>query len=156
MEAGLQANAAVTASQQQAEAEQKAHDDIANQISGPFNALANTVVAKAETLDANAAAIVSLTTKVAKLTTTNKRLVAQLAEALNNTVRGPNRPPPGITAPSSASLASSATTLPQTTHIVNTAGVACPVVLQPSGRYHFVTVVLDLRQEGGEACAKRY
>ena len=30
MEAGLQANAAVAASQQQAEAEQKAHEDIAN------------------------------------------------------------------------------------------------------------------------------
>ena len=102
MEAGLQANAAVAASQQQAEAEQKARDDVANQMSGPFNALANAAVAKAQTLDANKAAIASLMTTVAELTATNKRLVAQLAEALNNTVRGPNRPPSGIPAPSLA------------------------------------------------------
>ena len=110
-------------------------------MSGPFNALANAAVAKTETLDANAAAIASLTKTVAELTDTNKRLVAQLAEALNNTVRGPNRPPSGITAPSSAALASSTstlTTLPQTTHIVNTAGVACHVTLQSTRRYHFV------------------
>ena len=69
------------------------------------------------------------------MTATNKRLVAQLAEALTNTVRGQNRPPPGIPAPSTAPSA----TLPQTTHILNTAGVACPAKLQLSGRYHFVT-----------------
>ena len=69
---------------------------------------------------------------VAELSATNKRLVAQLTEALANTVRGQNRPPPGIPAPSTAPSA-------QTTHIMNTAGVACPAKLQPSGRYHFVT-----------------
>ena len=82
IEAGLEAIAAVAASQQQAEAEQKAREDIANQMSGPFNALANATIAKAETLDTNASAIKSLTESVAKLTATNKRLVAQLAEAL--------------------------------------------------------------------------
>ena len=80
-----------------------------------------------------------LTTSMTELTATNKKLVAQLAEALICNVHGPNAPPPGIPAPSSASSASSATTLPQTTHIVNMAGLACPTVLKPSGRYHFVT-----------------
>ena len=122
-------------SNQQTEAEQKARDEIADQMKGSFEALANAAVAKAETIDHNAAAIASLTNTVAELTATNKRLVAQLADALASTVRGPNRPPPGIPALSTMS----ATTSPQTTHIVNTAGVACPAVLQPSGRYHFVT-----------------
>ena len=72
---------------------------------------------------------------MAELTTANKRLVAQLAEALNNTVRGPNRPPSGISASSTVSSA----TLPKTTHIMNTTEVACLAVLQPSGRYHFAT-----------------
>ena len=132
MEPGLQANATVAASHQKAEAEQKARDDIADQMSGSFQALAGAAVAKAETLDHNAAAIASLTKSVAELSATNKRLVAQLAEALTNTVRGKNRPPPGFPAPSTAPSA-------QTTHILNTAGVACPAKLQPSGRYHFVT-----------------
>ena len=72
-----------------------------------------------------------LTTSMTELTATNKKLVAQLAEALTNTVRGQNRSPPGFPAPSTAPSA-------QTTHILNTAGVACPAKLQPSGRYHFV------------------
>ena len=144
IEPGLQANAAVLAktsgvlaSQQQAEAEQKARDEIADKMSGSFEALASAAVAKAETIDNNAAAIASLTQTVAELTATNKRLVAQLAEALNKTARGPNRPPPGIPAP--ATTPAAATSLPKTTHILNTAGVACPAKLQPSGRYHFVT-----------------
>ena len=142
MEPGLQANAAVLAktntvlaSQQRAEAEQKARDEIADKMSGSFQALASAAVAKAETIDHNASTIASLTQTVAELTSTNKRLVAQLAEALSKTVRGPNRPPPGIPAPTS----SAATTLPKTTHILNTAGVACPAKLQQSGRYHFTT-----------------
>ena len=49
-------------------------------------------------------------------------------------MRGQNRPPSGIPAPSTGS----STTSPQTTHIVNTAWVACHATLQPSGRYHFV------------------
>ena len=142
-EPGLQANTAVLAkantatlaSQQQAEAEQKVQGEIANKMSGSFEALTSAAVVKDETIDHNAATIVSLTKSVAELTATNKRLVTQLAEALSNTVRGPNRPPPGIPTPSTAS----ATTSSQTTHIVNTAGVACPAVLQPSGRHHFVT-----------------
>ena len=113
MKAGLQANATVATSQQQAEAEQKAREDIANQMSGPFNILANIAVTKADTLDANAAAIASLTASVADLTATNKRLVVQLAEASTHTVRGPNRPPSGILAPSTASSASSASSPPR-------------------------------------------
>ena len=103
-------------------------------MSSSLNTLANAAVTKTETLDHNAATIASLTTSVAELTATNKRLVVQLAEALIRTVCGPNAPPPGIPAPS----LSSSTTLPQTMHTVNTAGVACPAMLQPSGRYHFV------------------
>ena len=54
---------------------------------------------------------------------------------MTNTVRGTNRPPPGIPSPSTAP----SVTLPQTTHILNTAGVVYPAKLQPPGRYHFVT-----------------
>ena len=129
MEPGLQANTAAVASQQKAEAEQKARDEIADKMSGSFEALASATVAKAETIDHNAVAIASLTKLAAELTATNKRLVDQLAEALTHTVRGPNRPPPGIPAPSTVS----STTLPQTTHIRNTAGVAYPAVLKSSG-----------------------
>ena len=128
-EPGLQANAAFAASQQQVEADQKARGEIADQMSGSFNALASAAVAKAETLDQNAAAIASLTKSVAELTATNKRFIAQLAEALTHTVHGPNRPLPGIPAPSTSSY----TTLPKTTHTLNTAGIACPAKLQPSG-----------------------
>ena len=74
---------------------------------------------------------------MAELTATNKRLVTQLAEALSNTVRGPNSPPPII--PASSTTSAAAAMLPQTTHVLNIAGVACPAKLQPSGRYHFVT-----------------
>ena len=51
MEPGLQANTAVVASQQQAEAEQKAHNETADKMSGSFEALASTAVAKAETIE---------------------------------------------------------------------------------------------------------
>ena len=96
MEPGLQANAAAAASQQKTEAEQKASDDIANQMSDSFGALASAAFAKAETLDNNEASIASLTKSVAELVATNKSLAAQLAEALTNTVRGQNRPLPGF------------------------------------------------------------
>ena len=76
MEPGLQANAAVAVSQQKAEAEQKARDEITDQMSDLFGTLASAAVAKAETLDHNAATIASLTKLVAELTATNKRLVA--------------------------------------------------------------------------------
>ena len=145
IEPGLQANTAAAASHQKAEAEQKARDDIADQMSDSFGALASAAVAKAETLDHKAAAITLLTKSVAELTATNKRLVAQLAEALTNTMRHQNRPPPGIPAPFTASSAP----LPRTTHTVNVAGVACPAVLQPSGRYHFVA------GQHGKTCGKK-
>ena len=44
--------------------------------------LANTVVAKVEITDNHAATIASLTTLVAELTVTNKRLASHLVEAL--------------------------------------------------------------------------
>ena len=67
MEPGLQANTAVVASHQKVEAEQKGRDEIADQMSDSFESLASAAVAKAETLDHNAAAIASLTKSVAEL-----------------------------------------------------------------------------------------
>ena len=136
LEPGLQANAAVTTNRQKVDAEQKARDEIADQMSGSFNALANAAIAKSETLDHNAATIASLTASVAALTTTNKTLADQLAEALARSARGSNTRPPGFPAPTSTPTAA---TLPKTAHILNTSGVACPAVLQQSSRYHFVT-----------------
>ena len=46
------------------------------------SALANAAVSKVEIIDNHAATIASLTTSVAELAATNKRLGSQLAEAL--------------------------------------------------------------------------
>ena len=123
----------------QADAEQKARDDIAAKMSGSFNALANAAVAKAETIDSHAATIAQLSKAVFELTETNKRLVNQLAGAPRNpsvpaTIPGYQAPPPGYTP-----IAPVSTPAAQTGHMVNTAGVACPAKLQLSGRWHFVT-----------------
>ena len=61
MNPGLQGNAAVAASHQKAETDQKARDNITDQMSDSFGALASAAFTKAETLDHNAAAIASLT-----------------------------------------------------------------------------------------------
>ena len=123
----LQANAAV-------EAEQKAKDEIAGKMSESFDALASAAVAKATTIDNHADSIAKLTAAVAELTATNKRLVDQLTAALAKSPPTYTAPPPGIPAITPAPAPAA-----QTSHMVNTSGVACPVVLQRSGRYHFVT-----------------
>ena len=140
LEPDLQANAAI--STRQAEAEQKARDDIAAKMSSSFDALASAAVAKAETIDSNAASIAQLTKAIYELTETNKKLVNQLAGALKNpqapTITPTTQaPPPGYTpiAPTAPVSAPAA----QTGHVLNTAGVACPAKLQPTGRWHFVT-----------------
>ena len=137
IEPDLQANSAIQT--KLADAEQKARDDIAAKMSGSFNALACAAVAKSETIDSHAASIAQLTKAIYELTETNKKLVNQLSGAPRNpsvpaTIPGYQAPPPGYTpiAPVSAPAA-------QTSHMVNTAGVACPAKLQPSGRWHFVT-----------------
>ena len=71
---------------------------------------------------------------VAELTATNKRLVEQLTAVLAKSPPTYTAPPPGIPAITPASTLTS-----QTSHMVNTSGVACPVILLKSGRYHFVT-----------------
>ena len=127
IEPDLQANAAMQT--RRADAEQKARDDIAAKMSGSFNALASAAVAKSETIDSNAASIAQLTKAIYELTETNKQLVNQLTGAPRNppvpvTPTAYQAPPPGY----------EPTPATQTSHMVNTAGVACPAKLQPSGR----------------------
>ena len=123
----MQANAVVQA--QQAE-----KDEIAGKMSESFDALANAAVAKATTIDSHANSIAQLTKAVAELTATNKNLVEQLTAALAKRPHTYTAPPPGIPA-----ITPAPAPVTQTSHMVNTSGVACPVVLTRSGRYHFVT-----------------
>ena len=90
-------------------------------MSGSFDALASAAVAKAETIDANAASIASLTRTIAELTATNKTLVAQLAAA---TEKQHVPAPPGFPPI-------------ETAHRNNSAGVSCPV-RKRSGKWYFV------------------
>ena len=55
-----QANFAVAARNAKEAAEQKAQDNVADKISGPFDALASAAVAKAETIDNHVATITTL------------------------------------------------------------------------------------------------
>ena len=123
----MQANTAV-------QAQQKAKDEIAGKMSESFDTLANAAVAKATTINNHANSIAQLTAAVAELTATNKKLVEQLTAALAKGGPVYTAPPPGILAITPAPAPAT-----QTSHMVNTSGVACPVVLQRSGRYHFVT-----------------
>ena len=126
-EPGLQANAAVVA-------EQNARDDIGEKMSASFDALASAAVAKSDTIDNHAATISQLTMSIAELIRTNKSLVAQLVAANSGAGVKTVNPPPGIQAPAAAT-----TTAGQTGHVMNTTGTACPVKMQGSGRWHFVT-----------------
>ena len=120
-----QANAVITTSQ----AEQKARDDIAEKMSGSFEALACAAVAKSDMLDNHTTTINSLTNTVGQLTATNKRLVDELAVALAMCVK----PPPGLTTPTLPAPAASTSG-----HVLNSAGIACPAVLKHWGKWYFV------------------
>ena len=100
------------------EAEQKARDDIAAKMSGSFDALVSAAVAKAETIDANAATIASLTKSIAQLTAANQSLTAQLA----------------------AASAKQPALVPETAGArrTNTAGVSCPAIKR-KGKWYFLT-----------------
>jgi len=129
MEPSLQANAAVV---KEEEIEDKVRQEIADKMSGSFDALASAAVAKSETLDNNATTIASLTKSLAQVIETNKQLTAQLKSALAlcspTNKPAPVKPPPGF--PSEPL---------ETLHIVNTAGVACPARLSKnSGKWNFV------------------
>ena len=78
-----------------------------------FSSLAQAAVAKAETIDAHAATIASLSNTIAELTATNKQLVKALAAAKAAPATNV-RPPPGYT---SANL---------TGHAQNSLGESCP------------------------------
>ena len=80
-EPDYQANSAAAARNAKEAAEQKACEDIADKVSGPFNALASTAVAKAESINNHTATIAALTKTNAELVETNKRLVTQLTAA---------------------------------------------------------------------------
>lgn len=122
----MQANAAT-------KIEQKVKDEISGKMSESFDALASAAVAKSTTIDNHANTIAQLTAAVAELTATNKRLVDQIV-ALGKGPTAYTAPPPGIPA-----IAPAPTAATQTGHALNTSGVACPVVMQRSGRNHFVT-----------------
>ena len=129
MEPSLQANSAVV---KEEEIEDKVRQEIADKMSGSFDALASAAVAKSETLDNNATTIASLTKSLAQVIETNKQLSAQLksALALCSPASKPGKvaPPPGF--PSEPL---------QTLHILNTAGVACPARLsKKNDKWYFV------------------
>lgn len=134
IEPNLQANAAVTKTEQ---IEDKVRSEMADQLNGSFNALASAAVAKSETIDSNAASIASLTNAIAQLTTTNKNLTDQLAAALALCAR-PTANAPAPTIPTAVTPPPGfPVETPKTLHIINTAGVACPAVLQ-RGNWTFV------------------
>ena len=108
------------------QAEQKARDDIAVKMSGSFDALACAAVAKSDMLDNHTTTIKSLTDAVSQLTATNKRLVDQLALALATCAK----PLPGLANPLSPSPA-----VTTSGHVLNSAGVSCPAVLQHCGKW---------------------
>ena len=87
-------------------------------MSGSFDALASAAVAKAETIDANAATIASLTKSIAQLTAANQSLAAQLA----------------------AASAKQPALVPETAGArrTNTAGVSCPAIRR-KGKWYFLT-----------------
>ena len=140
MEPSLQANAAVA---KEEEVEDKIKMDIAEKMSGPLNALASAAVAKSETIDNNASSIASLTKSLAQVIETNKQLAAQLkaALALCSTNQPTNQPsanqppnqPSAVTPPPGFPPEP-----PETLHIVNTAGAACPAKLSKKGQWNFV------------------
>ena len=112
----LMANQAIT----QQTAAQEARDEVAKGMEHSFGQLAQAAVAKAETIDANAAAIKELTKALAEmtaackvLTTTNSTLVTALAKCGGKTATSP---PPGYGGTGTAA----------TGHAANTAGVVFP------------------------------
>ena len=98
-------------------------------MSGYFDALTCAAVAKLDMLNNHTVTIKSLTDAVAQLTATNKRLVDELAGALAACVK----PPPGLATPTTPSPAA-----PNSGHVLNSAGVACPAVLQPWRKWYFI------------------
>ena len=103
-----------------------ARDEIAGQMKDSFSSLAQAAVAKAETIDAHAATIASLTNTIAELIATNKQLVKALAAA-KATASSAIKPPPGF---STADL---------TGHAQNDFGETCPTrKWSPEGRWQFV------------------
>ena len=99
-------------------AAQEARDEITMGMEHSFGQLAQAAVAKADTIDANAATMSALTTSLAEmtvackvLTTTNGTLVTALAKCGGKTA---TNPPPGFSQTGAT-----------TSHSVNYAGVAC-------------------------------
>ena len=122
-------------------AEQKARDEMAEKMSGSFDALASAAVAKAATIDSHAATIAALSKANAELVETNKRLVAQLTAA-KLPFSPPGFPPNIPTTPSSTTGISRGVheDLPtvETGHKTNTAGVSCPAVKKSNNKWYFV------------------
>ena len=119
----LLANAAVI----KQNAAQEARDEITSGMEHSFGQLAQAAVAKAETIDANAATISALTKALAEmtaacklLTTTNGTLVTALAKCGGKTA---TNPPPGFSQAGA-----------DTSHALNSAGVACPTKKNRSGK----------------------
>ena len=134
IDGGHLANSAVSEEKAKQEAEQKARDDIAAKMSGSFDALASAAIAKAETLDNNAATIASLTKTIAELTATNKALVNQLAAA--RTTATPSAP----ALPKNTQHHRILGVISPTGNRTNTAGVSCAAVIrQDNGKCYFLS-----------------
>ena len=110
-------------------------------MSGSFNALASAAVAKAATIDSNAATIAAPNKTNAELAETNKRLVAQLTAA-----KLPPSPPgfsPNVPAAPSNPVgtwrgAHENLATVDTGHKNNTVGVSCPAVKKSNNKWYFV------------------
>ena len=122
-----QASSAVAARNVKEALEQKARDEMAEEMSGSFDTLASAAVAKAN----------------AKLVETNKRLVAQLTAA-KLPFSPPGFPPNIPAAPSNTAGTSRGTyedlATVETGHKTNTAGVKCPAVKKSNNKWYFVAL----------------
>ena len=126
-----QASSADAARNVKEASEQKARDEMAEKMSGSFDALASAAVAKTVTIYIQAATIAVLSKANAELVETNKRLVAQLTAA-----KLPFSPlgfPPNVPAAPSNPAGNGQGTYENlatvnTGHKNNTAGVSCPAV----------------------------
>ena len=105
-------------------------------MSDSINAVANTAMAKAETIDSHTNTIAQLTKMVTELTVTNKnsRPANRNAEEFVNPRSAPQHNNTSSAIPAITPAPAPAT---QTSHMVNTTGVMCPVKLQPSRCWHF-------------------
>ena len=114
---------------------------MAEKMSGSFDALASAAVAKAATIDNNAATIAALSKANAVLAETNKHLVAQLTTA-KLPFSPPGFPPNVPAAPSNPAGNWRGThenlTTVDTGHKNNTAGVSCPAVKKSNNKWYFM------------------